>query len=183
MKTKSIFFYLLLLFFSGSVALQAQEEGEKMESEFSHHQLGVLLAHTNLRDGNIDSDKNRITVPSYTIFYNYRFNEKWMLGLHTDIVFEQFITQPSDEEAETIERERPIAPAIMVGYALNEHFTFLVGGGWDIDKEETLNLIRFDLEYGLEIRNGWEFGATFGYDARIDAFDSFQIGVGISKNF
>ncbi len=176
---------LFFIFFFVSLFVSAQEEYKDHENfeSFKHHQIGMLLGHTHMRAGDLESSKDRLTVPSVSLFYNYHFNEKWSLGLHTDFVAEQFIAQSLDGEGEAVERERPVAPAIMLGYKPGKHFTFLLGGGVDIDKEETLGLIRLDAEYGLEIINEWEFIAALGYDIRIDAFDSFQLGVGIAKSF
>lgn len=169
--------FLVFLLFINYLAAQ-----ETKNNAFKKNQIGALLAHTHMRQGDVNSKNNRLSLPSFTIFYNYHFNENWSLGLHTDFLAEQFIVQYDDAE-ETIERKRPVAPAIMLGYKPGEHFTFLFGGGVDTDKEETIGLLRIDLEYGLEIRNGLEFVGTLGYDKRIDAYGSLQIGVGLAKAF
>ena len=175
--------FFLSLFILATSPILAQEENEELRSEeFKHHQIGLLLGHTHMRAGEEIESKSRLSLPSFTLYYNYYFNETWSLGLHTDLVTEQFVAQ-SLGGGDAVERERPVAPAIMLGYKPVEHFTFLVGGGVDIDGEETLGLIRLDTEYGLEIINEWEFVVAFGYDIRIDAFDSFQLGVGIAKKF
>ncbi len=174
------FLFLVLMAFSGFGQDEMEREG--MEA-FKHHEIGALLSHTHMRAGEVEGEsKKRLSLPSFSIFYNYHLNHKWSVGLHTDFVTEQFVAQ-SLGGGKSIERERPIAPAIMVGFKPGKHFTFLVGGGADIDPEETLGLIRIDSEYGLEIGNDWEFIMALGYDMRIDAFDSFQLGLGISKRF
>lgn len=160
---------------------QTVDNYEKEEKP-RHHQFGVLLGHTHMREGEENNSGKRLSLPSSTLFYNYHLNEKWFLGLHIDFVVENFVAQPISGEGGSVERKKPIAPAIMGGFKPGKHFSFLVGGGIDTDKEETLALIRFDTEYGLDIARGWEFVATFGYDLRINAFDSFQLGVGMSKN-
>lgn len=156
---------------------------EKSIEKFKHNQVGLLLSHTSLRQGNEDSDNDVLFLPSFTLFYNYHFNEKWQIGLHTDFVNEQFVAKSSMDDENVIQREKPIAPAVMVGYKPNRHFTFMTGAGLDFDSEETLGLLRFDIEYGAEISNDWEFLATVGYDIRFNAYGSFQIGVGVGKNF
>jgi len=179
---KKYFFSLSVFLLVFSFA-KGQEENEGLGSEeFKHHQIGLLLGHTHMRAGEEIESKNRLSLPSFTLYYNYFFNERWSVGLHTDLVTEQFVAQ-SLGGGEAVERERPIAPAVMLGYKPGEHFTFLAGGGVDIDGEETLGLIRIDAEYGLEIINEWEFVVALGYDIRIDAFDSFQLGVGVAKKF
>ncbi|WGH76182.1 hypothetical protein P8625_03160 [Tenacibaculum tangerinum] len=71
----------------------------------------------------------------------------------------------------------------MVGFKSGEHFTFMFGGGVDIDTIESLGLLRVDVEYGLEIKNNWEFIASLGYDFRFDNYGSLQFGVGLAKSF
>jgi len=45
------------------------------------------------------------------LHYNYWLNENWTIGLHTDFLNENFFIE--NEEGEILERERPVAPAIM----------------------------------------------------------------------
>ncbi len=172
----------LTIIFLILVCLSAQAQEEQESKLFKHHQIGVLLGHTHMRAGEGEGSKSRLSLPSFSLAYNYYFNEKWSVGLHTDFVAEQFVAQ-SLGGGQSVERERPVAPAVMVGYKPGEHFTFLLGGGVDIDPEETLGLIRLDTEYGFELANEWEFVVALGYDIRIDAFDSFQLGVGVAKKF
>ncbi|GLU45279.1 hypothetical protein [Allomuricauda sp. NBRC 101325] len=179
-KTFVPFFVLILM---ATLAFgQKDIESEVMEA-FNRHEIGALLSHTHMRAGEVEGEsRKRLSLPSFSIFYNFHIDPKWSVGLHTDFVAEQFVAQ-SLGGGKSIERERPIAPALMVGFKPGEHFTFLVGGGADIDPEETLGLIRIDSEYGLELGNEWEFIVALGYDIRIDAFDSFQLGLGVSKRF
>ncbi|WGH76183.1 hypothetical protein P8625_03165 [Tenacibaculum tangerinum] len=100
---KKRYTYTLLLLLLVAFSLQAQEEDA--HTTVKRHQIGLLLAHTHLKHKAIELGKNRLSLPSFTLFYNYHFNEKWMLGLHTDFINEQFIVEESGEK--TIERERP----------------------------------------------------------------------------
>ncbi len=176
---KNILLYSVFLLLFG-IVLKAQENSETNE-KFNHHQLGYIIAHTWQKNGK-EGKSGIYSIPSSTIYYNYRFNEKWSLGLHTDLVTEDVITESLNGD-ETIERGHPVAPAVMLGFKPEEHFTFLWGVGADIAKEETLALTRFDLEYGLEIRDGWEFAGAAGLDYRFGSYMSFQFGLGISKSF
>lgn len=179
-KLQLIFFSLII---SYSLALAQEGVGKSVLEENNRHQIGAMLGHTFMKTKEFDESSKRLTVPSITIFYNYHFNKKWFLGLHTDFVTENFVAETIIGGENSLEREKPVAPAIMAGYKLGKHVTFLLGGGIDVDKEESLGLIRFDTEYGLEIKDGWEFVTAFGYDFRFNAYDSFQLGVGIAKSF
>ena len=88
-----------------------------------------------------------------------------------------------DGEIDILERELPIAPALMGLYKPGEHFTFMLGVGEEFAEEEDLFLIRGEVEYGLELPNEFELGAAIGYDVRFDAYDSWVLAVGVSKLF
>ncbi len=173
-------FYLICFSLLFSTLIYAQEN-DVTEEKFQHNQIGFIISHTWQKNG-VEGKGGIYSIPSSTIYYNYRFNEKWSLGLHTDLVTEDIITESLNGD-DTIERGHPVAPAIMVGFKPKEHFTFLLGSGADIAKEETLALIRFDLEYGLEIKEGWEFAGAAGLDYRFNSYLSFQFGLGIAKAF
>jgi hypothetical protein len=42
-------------------------------------------------------------------------------------------------------------------------------------------LNRVAVEYGVEIRKGWEVFGVFQYDIRWQAYDTWTIGLGIGK--
>jgi len=44
-------------------------------------------------------------------------------------------------------------------------------------------LTRAVLEYGVEIRNGWEVSGNLSYDFKWKAYDTWTIGIGLAKSF
>ncbi len=167
----------------------AQEEvhaAEMLEEhDFLHHQLGIVLGHAHISNGVKDGETNWQVLPSFGINYNYWFNEEWSIGLHTDIIVETYEVERhlDGESTEVIERETPVAPALMVGYKPHEHFGFLLGPGFELAPEEDLFLIRVETEYSIEMVEKLEFEAGIGYDFRIDAFDSWSLVLGIARSF
>jgi hypothetical protein len=154
----------------------AQEETLK-----PHHSVGLLIGHTQVRQGANEGNKKWLNLPSFALDYNYFFSEKWSAGLHNDIVIENFKVVDYDEEV--IERSRPLASILTAGYKPGKHFTYQLGLGGEFAKEENLALLRIGAEYGLEISNDWEFIANLVYDLKWNAYDSFGLSVGISKSF
>jgi len=55
--------------------------------------------------------------------------------------------------------------------------------GGEFAKEENFMLTRAGVEYGVEIRNGWEVSGNLGYDFKWNAYDTWTIGIGIAKSF
>ncbi len=69
-----------------------------------------------------------------------------------------------NEEGEILERERPIVTAIAVVYKSSERGEISLGVGKEFSGKESVILIKLTIEYGVEIRNGWE---VFGVLSRI----------------
>jgi len=156
----------------------AQEES----AETGKHRITLALSHANVSQGVKDGDTKWLSLPAWGLDYDYWFSEKWAIGLHTDIIVEDFEVKAnlSDEE-EIIERSSPIAPAAMAIFKPTEHSSFLLGAGAEFAKEENLFLNRVGYEWGTEINEKWELGFSLCYDLRWNAYDSFLIGIGISR--
>lgn len=163
----------------------AGHEAGHAEEFKPHHSLGILIGHTHVFKGR-DAAGNRkvLSLPSWGIDYNYMFKPKWGIGFHTDIIVETFEVEKHLEGGghdEVVERTRPIAPALMGLYKPNHHWTFLFGAGMEYAKEETFFLNRAGAEYAAELRNGWEVFGALNYDFRWNAYDTWTIGLGVSK--
>ncbi|ULQ52872.1 hypothetical protein [Flavihumibacter fluvii] len=159
-----------------SVTLSGQEK----------HSVSLTIGHAHVLNGrDAEGGSKMLSLPMWGLDYNYKISSHWQIGLHTDLVLETFEVEKNlegDEEVEVVERSHPIAPAIMGIYKLNHHWGFGFGVGGEFAKEENYLLSRAAVEYGAEIRNGWEVFGVLQYDFRWNAYDTWTIGLGISKS-
>ena len=162
----------------------SQEVENKNESFKPYHSISALLTHTMIKDGIRDDRTEWIAFPSFAFDYNFVFSPKWRLGLHNDMIFEDFIVETNSEgEKKELERSEPIATVLVGGFKPGKHFTFEAGVGYEFSKEEHLFLTRIGAEYSLELPKEWELIANLVYDVKWNAYDSFAFGVGVSKSF
>jgi outer membrane protein W len=184
--------YLLLVLLlspvwgTGIMAQEVELKEKKPNGEHKfkpHSTLGVVISHAHLFSG-VDENGNKkaLSLSSWGLDYTYHLSPKWAVGLHTDIILESYKVEKHQGD-QAIERSYPIAPAIVGIYKLNHHWNFLVGAGAEFAKEENFFLTRFGVEYGVEIRNGWEVFGSLAYDIKWDGYDSWLLGLGISKAF
>jgi hypothetical protein len=169
---------------------QAQEHGQgheyaEHESFTPHHTLGLVIGHAQVFKGR-DAAGNRklLSLPSWGIDYTWMFKPKWGIGLHTDIIVETFEVEKHLESGgydEVVERSRPLAPAIVGIYKPNRHWGFLFGTGLEYAKEATFFLTRAGAEYSAELPRGWEVFGSLNYDFKWNAYDTWTLGLGISK--
>ncbi len=178
-------FTLLGVMASGATAQEGPTEagGE----EHARHEVSLLLAHTHVSQGvNVDGRMTWLSLPSWGLNYNYWFAPKWAIGLHTDLISETFKVEENLNEAEgkpTVERTLPVAPAVMVSYRPHHHWAFTAGAGEEFAKEGNLVLMRAGTEYTIHLGGAWETSGSLAYDIRFDAYDSWTIGIGVTRTF
>lgn len=157
---------------------------EHEEHKFFHHQVQYAVGHTHISTGlNLEDQRRWISLASHVLNYNYRFDEKWSLGLHTDIIIEEFRVEHSTDEV-IFERTNPVTVSLMGGYRFWGPFVGLLGGGMEFAPEEDLGLIRVGLEPGWHFGDGkWEVSISGIYEFKIDAYNSWLFAIGISRYF
>lgn len=151
-----------------------------------HHSLGIVISHTQINQGiQANGNKKWLSLPSWGINYNYKFSPKWAVGLHNDIVVEDFVVEEHLKSADgkTLERSYPIASAIVVSYKPGKYFSFLLGSGGEFAHTGNLFLFRVGVEYGHYISKDWELNAVLTNDLKINAYNSWAIGLGITRVF
>ncbi|MFL0354279.1 hypothetical protein [Xanthomarina sp. GH4-25] len=174
--------FLLITLFLFSIVSNAQSEQESSELKERHHSLQFLLGHTQIQEAiNEDGKRAWLSVPSFELNYNFEINEKWAIGLHTDIVIEDFSVETFSEDNKVIERSSPIAPAIVTSFKFCNHFSALLGLGGEFSKEENFMLIRIGIEYGYEFHKNWELVSNLTNDSKFNAYNSFSFGIGIAR--
>jgi hypothetical protein len=184
MKNLKISVLLIVVFFGLTIAPSfCQEEEPNEESEkILRHKISLTLGHTHIPAGEMDGEKNFLTVPSWGLDYNFQINNKWAVGLHNDIITESFNVIDFEGNRE-FERERPFTMTLVGVYRPHERWSFLAGAGYEFAVEENLSLLRLGVERGWELEKGWEVFATIQYDLKFSVYDSWMIGVGFSKGF
>jgi hypothetical protein len=200
--TKNLFFSLFLMNFVCVMHLYGQEHSVEKNSEDTenHHQarkkhaLSASVNHTvifsAIKNG---ENKTNIILPSFGLNYTYSFNPKWGIGLHSDIIIEDFLVKQGTLGVEksgsennnngVIERGRPISAAVVVIYKPLPHLALLAGAGQEFSSHEDFTVIRFGLEAPFHLTNTWEVFGILTYDINIDAYESLTYGIGIAKIF
>ncbi len=184
--------FVIFIFFSINVSCQTEGETIKEVHEkeaHKKHTIGFALTHTSIGSGIKNNIGDQwISFPSFTLDYSYYLNRKWLIGLHNDVILEEFIVEDKrpnlgEDEIIGIERSKPITTTLVFGYKIVDHIILIAGGGMEFSKEESFKVVRFGIDAPFEIRNNWEIFGTFTYDIKIDAYDAFFYGLGIAKLF
>ncbi len=164
---------------------QEKKEGEeqfKGEELVFHHSVAIVIGYATVFKGRDENGKRKtLSLPLWGIDYNYHFSHRWALGLHTDIITENF--EAEKEGGEEIERNHPVVPVILTTFTPVPHWGFLIGPGMEYEEKESFFLVRAGIEYSGELPKEWEVFGSLGYDFKWDAYDTWTIGIGIAKFF
>lgn len=185
-----LFTFVVALLFVGRVHCQDEHDNH---TDHEHHQdkddrlrhsIAFLVSHTHITKGIRNGDTASISVPSFGLNYNYRIAEKWAIGLHTDIIIEEFVVERSIFEGGRLERELPLATILAGTYKIIEGLGLVAGLGAEWEKNENFALIRLGTDYGIHIPGPkMEVIIGLNYDILIDSYNSLNFGIGIAKLF
>lgn len=172
---------------------EADSEHGKGHEAHKHHVISASINHTVIFGGVKNGNASSITLPSFGLNYTYFFNHKWAIGLHNDIILEDFFVKESrsfetrsgsnEGEVAVIERGTPIAACIMGIYKPLPYLGLMAGFGREFSSHEDFTVIRFGLEAPVHLPKNWELFGVLTYDINIDAYESLTYGIGIGKLF
>jgi hypothetical protein len=184
MTMRVIVALIAIIGFSGSLDAQAQDDDKVKATDYfkkSHLKLSAALEHARIRRGLSSGEASGIAASAWALNLDYFISEKWSVGLHNDIILENF--QVLDDEKEVVDRHYPLTLLPSLGYELAKHFSLTASAGAELSKEKNYFMYRIGTEYHLGFQKSWEFTASFNYDFKVRGYNSWNIGMGIGKFF
>ena len=177
-------YLIIILLFVSSFNLGAQTELHTASTHHknSFHSISLVMANAFIPNSFADETNDVLIVPVFGLNYDFQINDHWGLGVHSDILLQQFKIEKHGSHEELI-RENPIALCAMFFYKPNHHWKILSGYGIEIEKNENFQLLRFGVEYGIELPKNWELGFTLENDLKINGYYTLLLGIGFTKKF
>jgi hypothetical protein len=165
------------------VNAQIESENAVEEETSGMHRLTILMANAFIPAAdNIAGQNSVFIVPAWGINYDYWLNHKIGFGVHNTLILQQYKIEKSREEI-IIERSFPVVVTGEILFKPFKNLTVSAGAGREFEKHESFTVVNLGLEYGFELRPGFELSLNLLYDNKIDGYDSWMFGVGFSKFF
>ena len=172
--------YLLLPLFICTAGLcPAQEDGHHTMK--GSHRLTLGLGHTHTAEGEAEGKTEWLTLPSWSLNYDYWISNRWAVGLQSDLIMETFIIEHGD--GVELERSNPLALVPIALFKPGTHWTFFGGVGVEIDEEKNLTMTRLGAEYGWHLPKNWEVGIEVLWDGKWNYYNSWGLAFTASKIF
>ncbi len=197
-KYSFLVFALLNIGLTTSLASQEHEENvihHENNEDHKKHLISASINHTIIFSGIKDnnSSSSSLSLPSFGLNYTYWFNHTWAIGLHNDIIIEDFVVKETNsgnarssgeaEETVGIERGTPISSVIVGLYKPWPFLGIMAGVGREFSSHEDFTVVRFGLEFPYHLPHNWELFGVLSYDININAYKSLTYGIGIGKMF
>ena len=189
MHNRLKFYFILLIIIVPELGIMAQHEDQVISSGHEDHDPGAghkghkitLIMGNSLIDNSFSDQSNQILiVPTFGFNYDFFINSKWGLGVHTDILLQQFKVEKHGSHEEII-RENPIGLMGMALFKPHHRWILLAGYGIEIEKHENFQMIKAGVEYGLALPKHWEVGFGLEFNYKIKTSNSLMFGIGFSK--
>jgi hypothetical protein len=151
---------------------------------FTANEFTFTLSHAHLGSGVEGGDKQWLILPSFGFNYTYRFNPHWYTGIHSNIIVRHFTVEANLDGSEVyLERSTPLASALVIGYQVDDHLSFLLGAGAEFAREGTYGLVRAGADYKWKVSERWNVGLTLQYDAKLEGYDTWVFGATATRVF
>ena len=177
---KRLYPLLLLLCFFQWVAAQHHSSPMQPSHKKTHFRISASLAHTYLPEYTIDGKKT-LVLPSFGLDLEAWFNPKWGIGLHNDLELLTF--EVKDQEGLHIEREFPVLLTMDLLWKPIGKWVFFCGPGLELEPSQNYFVLRMGTEYEISISEHWDITPICFYDFRINAYNTFSIGLGVGYFF
>jgi hypothetical protein len=173
---------MLLLLLVPVILLAQEHKPDGTHETTNHHRVALMISHTHIPNGLPSvSGSGPLIVPSWGLTYNYRFNEKWTIALHTDMEVATYIIE--DENGEQLQRTRPIIISFVGGYNLWKGIELAVGFGREFEEHHNFWVYKFGIEYNIELGNYWDIAPALMFDVKENLYDSWTLGLVVGKKF
>ena len=175
---------VLSLFFIMGFYSYSQTEMENEEHGHRHkHVISLGIGHAHINSGVENGKKQWLILNSWMVDYNYWFIESWAIGLHSYMIIETFEVEDEHSSGSIIERENPVALVAALSFQPIEWLTLVTGGGVEYEAHESFGLVRLGVEPHWEIHENWEIFVNIGHDIKFDAYNTWNLALGIGRGF
>ncbi len=175
MKNSLIILLFLLTWASPSFAQEEEKEGPELHRK--QIRAAIMMANSHVPNA-YEGDTKVDVSPTWGFDVDYFFHKRWSVALQGDIKIQKFEV---DFEGGTLERSYPIALAGVIHYHAMRHWSFYVGPGYELDKNENLFLVKLGTEYSFEISEDFEIALNLAIENKDNVYDTWTFGVAFNK--
>lgn len=176
----------LLLLLNGFFAISQEEHHDDEHGAeahaFKHHKMALVTGYGFI-PGSIDDDGEEITriIPVLGLDYEYWFNHKFGVGVHTDLELSSYTVENNDDVL--TERHYAFVLSTVFLYEPLHGWAIYAGPGRELEHNHSFNLFRIGTDYTKTFSDDWGIGIGLYHDFKEIITNSTTIGIVVSKRF
>jgi hypothetical protein len=161
-----------------SASVDASTEQET-EAELKHH-ASIVGGVTLIPKGSEDPGDDYVIAPTLGVEYEYEINPHWSAAAMADVEFKEYFVEIGGGR---LKRENIFILALVAMYEVVPRFLVYLGPGYEIEKNESLFVIRAGVKYEFEFSEGLDITPTIEADFKETEYASVFFGASVGKRF
>ena len=159
----------------------AQGHSSKQTDILLHHEIDGFVGSTHVPNGALDNSDATLILPNIGFNYKYWFDNHFAIGWYNNIVALTYVVDTDSHQ--DLDREYPITTTLVGIFNPWKKLAIFAGPGIEIDKNRSLFVLRFGIDYGISLSNNWNLSPRFIFDNLGGDIQAYTLGISIGKKF
>ena len=180
-KLTLIFLSILMLSYIAMPSQAQQVHSSKIEEVVLRHEIDGSIGNTHVPEGGKRNTSATLILPNVGINYKYWFDNHFAIGLYNNIVVQTFVI--NSDSHQDLEREYPVIISAVGVFRVWKGLTLFTGPGVELDKNGSLFVLRFGLDYAFSLRNDWSITPRFMFDNIGGDIEAYTFAISVGRRF
>ena len=180
MALKEILLIFIVILILGSRSF-GQVHSSKQTIPILHHEIEGFVGSTHVPKGALDDSNATLILPNIGLNYKYWFDDHFGIGWYNNIVVLTYVV--NSDSHQDLDRHYPITTTVVGIFKPWKNLSFFMGPGLEIDKNLSLFVLRFGIDYGFSLSNDWYLTPRLIFDNLGGDIQAYTLGIGVSKRF
>jgi len=172
---------VLLCIFSATQTVAQSMHSSKIEAPVLHHDIDIFVGSTHIPEGGRRTSNVTLVLPNVGINYRYWIDDHFAIGWYNNILVQTFVI--NSDSHQNLEREYPFVTSIVGVLRPWKNLSVFTGPGIEIDKNGSLFVYRFGLDYAINLSNDWHLTPRFHFDLLGGDIEVYTLGVSVGRRF
>ncbi len=182
MKMKLYHWFLIVIFLSSANLARGQQvHSSKMAPVILHYEIDGFIGNTHVPEGGQRDTDGTLILPNIGLNFKYWIDDKFAIGWYNNIVARTFVV--NSDSHQDLDREYPFITSFVGIFKPWKNLSFFAGPGVEIEKNQSLFVIRLGIDYAFSLSNDWYISPRFIFDHLGGDIEAYTIGVSIGRKF
>ena len=172
---------ILLIMSDGSHLFAQQVHSSKIEPSILHYEIDGFIGNTHIPEGGRRDSDGTLILPNIGLNFKYWFDDRFAIGWYNNMVVRTFVI--NSDTHQDLDRDYPFITSAVGIFKPWKNLSFFAGPGVEIDKNQSLFVLRFGIDYAFSLSNDWYISPRFIFDHLGGDIEAYTLGISIGRKF